>query len=102
LGDVSVPHVSASSALTQEGDLVVALVNPHAAQPIDVSIGVTGYDAGSAAGRVLTGDAMDAHNTFEAPDTVSPAELDVDLGEGGFEVSLPARSVSVVTLAKRQ
>jgi alpha-N-arabinofuranosidase len=102
LGDLSVPHVSASAALGKDGDLIVALVNLHAREPIDVSVAVAGSEAGSAAGRVLTGDAIDAHNTFDAPDAVTPEELDVELGAEGFRVSLPPRSVSVVTLSRRE
>jgi len=102
LGDVSVPHVSASSALTQDGDLVLALVNLHARDAIDLAVKVTGFETDAASGRVLTAGAMDAHNTFDAPDAVMPAETAVDRGEGGFGVSLPARSVSVVTFSRRR
>ena len=102
LGDVSVPHVSASAALSKDGDLVVALVNLHAREAIDVSVAVAGSEAGSAAGRVLTGSAIDAHNTFDAPDAVTPEELGVEQGAEGFDVSLPPRSVSVVTLSRRE
>jgi alpha-N-arabinofuranosidase len=98
LGEVSVPQVSATSALTSDGDLVVALVNLHARDAIDVSAGIDGFDADSASGRVLTGDAIDAHNTFDDPDAVRPARLELDLNDGKLRVSLPARSVSVIRL----
>jgi alpha-N-arabinofuranosidase len=101
LGDASVPHVSVTSALTQDGDLVVALVNLHARDAIDVAVRVAGFEAGSATGRVLAGAAIDAHNTFDAPDAVAPAELAVDLGSEGFSLSLPPRSISVATLSRR-
>lgn len=98
LGDVSVPHVSVSSALTEDGRLVIGLVNLHSREAIDVSVGIEGFDADGAAGRVLTGDAIDAHNTFDDPDAVKPVSLAVDLDGDELNVSLPARSVSVVTL----
>ena len=101
LGDFSVPQVSASAALSSEGSLVVALVNLHARDGIELRVQVAGFEAGSASGRVLTGDAIDAHNSFEEPDAVAPAELAVDRSAEGFGVSLPARSVSVVTLSRR-
>jgi alpha-N-arabinofuranosidase len=102
LGDVSVPQVSASSALTRGGDLVLALVNLHARDGIDVAVRVAGFEAAATSGRVLAGDAIDAHNTFDDPDAVKPAELAVDRGDGSFGVSLPARSVSVVTFSRRR
>jgi alpha-N-arabinofuranosidase len=95
LGDVSVPHVSASAALTSGGDLVVALVNLHASEAVTVDVELHGFAAGAASGRVLTGDAIDAHNSFDRPDAVRPEPLVVDLGDG-LRVTLPPRSVSVV------
>ncbi|MEJ2275037.1 MAG: alpha-L-arabinofuranosidase C-terminal domain-containing protein [Woeseiaceae bacterium] len=52
LGEVSVPHVSATAALTGEGELVVALVNLHARDAVDVDVELRGYAAASASGRV--------------------------------------------------
>jgi alpha-N-arabinofuranosidase len=98
LGEVSVPQVSATSALTSDGDLVVALVNLHARDAIDVSVSIDSFDADSASGRVLTGNAIDAHNTFDDPDAIRPARLELDLNDGKLRVSLPARSVSVIRL----
>jgi hypothetical protein len=42
---------------------------------------------------------MQAHNTFEAPDAVHPAEFqDFKPTEAGFQVTLPGKSVVVLTL----
>jgi alpha-N-arabinofuranosidase len=98
LGDFSVPQVSASAALTDEGDLVVALVNLHASDAVDVEVELHGFAARAASGRVLTGEAIDAHNTFDRPDAVRPETLAVDLGDG-LHATLPPRSVSVVRLS---
>ncbi len=98
LDDVAVPQVSASSALTESGDLVIALVNLHATDAIEVAAAIEGYAAGSAVGRVLTGNAIDAHNTFDNPDVVTPQALAVELLKETVHVTLPARSVSVITL----
>jgi alpha-N-arabinofuranosidase len=100
LGEVSVPHVSATAALTGEGELVVALVNLHARDAVDVDVQLRGYAAASASARVLTGDSIDAHNTFDDPDVVRPVTLDVDLDDDDFNATLPPRSVSVVTLRR--
>jgi alpha-N-arabinofuranosidase len=100
LGEWAAPHVSASAALGAGGDLAVALVNLHAREAIEVRVDITGFAAGSAAGRILTADATDAHNTFESPDAVVPKPLPVEVAGGGFGLSLPARSVSVILLSK--
>jgi alpha-N-arabinofuranosidase len=98
LGGVSVPRVSATSARTRDGALVLGLVNldPHESAPLAVSI--DGFAARSAAGRVLTAGAIDAHNTFDAPETVKPAAIDVELKDGKLQLELPPKSVTVVTL----
>jgi alpha-N-arabinofuranosidase len=98
LGDVSVPAVSASAAKTISGELVLALVNLDPHNPIKVAASLQGFYATSARGRTLTASAMDAHNTFADPDTVTPAEIIVVLEDGRLHLQLPAKSVTVVTL----
>jgi alpha-L-arabinofuranosidase len=100
LGDVSVPHVSATAALTNDGKLAIGLVNLHARNPVDVTIGIEGFDAAKASGRVLTGSAIDAHNSFDDRDVVRPTSLSADIAGEDVNVSLPARSVSVIILER--
>jgi alpha-N-arabinofuranosidase len=102
LGEVAVPGVSATSALTAGGELVIGLVNLNPAVAAEVALEITGFEVGSASARVLAGDAMDAHNTFDAPDRVAPAPLAVGLereaGQVSLDIELPAGSVSVIHL----
>jgi len=98
LGNVSVPHVSASSAISADGELLVALVNLHAGESIDVRVSIRGFDAAGATARVLTGNAADAHNTFDDHTVVVPVPLEVRFNQGRIDGSLPPRSVSVITL----
>jgi alpha-N-arabinofuranosidase len=96
VGDVAVPSVSATAARAANGDLLVGLVNLHANEAVEVTLSFEGFVAASASGTVLAGDAIDAHNTFENPDLVKPAALDVVLGRESVTATLPARSVSVI------
>ena len=51
-------------------------------------------------GRILTAGAMNAHNTFDAPQTVSPVEFDGHrVVSGGWAVELPPKSVVVLRLS---
>jgi alpha-N-arabinofuranosidase len=97
LGDTAVPHVSMTAAISESGNLVVGIVNLHAEDAIDVAMNIEGFDTAEVSGRVLSGEAIDAHNTFEAPVTVSPESLTVDVTRDRATVRLPARSVSVIT-----
>jgi len=96
LGEISVPRVSASAAKTADGELVIALVNLHPEDSISVEAEFEGFTAESATARTLSADAMDAHNSFEAPLNVVPQDIEVDLEEDDVEVELPAMSVTVI------
>lgn len=96
--DLSVPQLSVSAALTRDGQLVVALVNLHARDGIEVSTNLDGFAARKAIGSVLTGNTTDAHNSFDKPDIVVPAVLAVQLKGDLMTVSLPPRSLAVIRL----
>ena len=50
-------------------------------------------------GRVLTAAEITAHNTFEEPEKVAPANFkDFQLTDSGFRVTLSAKSVVVLEL----
>lgn len=99
LGTEKVPAVSASASRDAAGKIHLSLVNtnPHAA--ITVSTTLTGVTAKSVTGRILTADAMNAHNTFAAPETVKPAAFTgATLAGDTLTVSLPAKSVVILEL----
>ncbi len=99
VGDVAVPAVSASAARGANGEVVLALVNADANKPARVSVKVQGAAAKKISARVLTTDAMNAHNTFDKPDTVKPAAFTGGKLKGDTWVfDLPAKSVVVATL----
>lgn len=97
-GEFSVPHLSATAALTAAGELVVGLVNLHAESAIEVTANIEGFAAATTTGRVLAGDAIDAHNTFDQPDNVTPETLNLERDGNAVSATLPPRSVSVIRL----
>jgi alpha-N-arabinofuranosidase len=53
----------------------------------------------SVTGRVLTAEAINAHNTFEQPGLVKPAAFDgATLSGATLSIALPAKSVVVLEL----
>jgi alpha-N-arabinofuranosidase len=61
---------------------------------------IEGAKLASVTGRVLTAPAVDAHNTFEAPNRVQPAAFGgATLRNSALTVQLPPRSVVVLALA---
>jgi alpha-N-arabinofuranosidase len=99
LGTGKIPMVSASATRSADGSVHLSLANTSATQAATLSVALTGVTPKSVAGRVLTAPAVDAHNTFAAPDAVRPVPFGgAALKGGALEVALPARSVVVLTL----
>jgi alpha-N-arabinofuranosidase len=96
----SVPMVSASASRAAAGGPVhVSLVNTNPHFPATVRCQLAGLKAGTVTGRVLTADAIDAHNTFDAPDAVSPKPFtSAKLAGGTLELTLPPKSIVVLEL----
>ena len=96
-GEYTIPAISLTAAETADGDLIVALVNADPDEAHSMDLSATG--ASALTGRILTGDAMDAHNTFAEPDVVKPAPFSAEAKRGSLIVELPPRSVVVGTLS---
>jgi alpha-N-arabinofuranosidase len=91
--------VSTSAARTSDGKIALALVNTNPNLGARVTVKVAGGNATKVAGRVLTNAAMNAHNTFDKPNNIQPAEFKGAKRKGDDWVfELPAKSVVVVTL----
>ena len=93
------PAVNASAVRDAAGQVHVALVNLDPNRALPVSVALKGVQAGQASGRIVTGAAMDTHNSFDAPDTVTPQPFTTAQVAGGtLTLTLPARSVVVLDL----
>jgi alpha-N-arabinofuranosidase len=92
--DYTLPSVDASAARGTDGKLWLALVNlnPNTAAHVTTNLD------GSAHGLILTGPAMDSHNTFAAPDAIHPVPFAGANQGGRVVIELPARSVAVVAV----
>ncbi|MES2163603.1 MAG: alpha-L-arabinofuranosidase C-terminal domain-containing protein [Pseudomonadota bacterium] len=98
LDGASIPEISASAARGTDGKLYLALVNTNPGQAADVAINVPGQTIKSVKGRVLTAAAMDAHNTFQAPQAIKPAPYSASAVDGKLTVKIPAKAVVVVAV----
>jgi len=99
VGDKHIPALSASASIDKEKKIHVSLVNADPVRAAEVSCQLLNVAAQKISGRVLTADAITAHNTFAAPDVVSPKPFDAYQRNGDqLRVTLPAKSVVVLTL----
>ena len=84
-------------ALAESGRLLVR------STPAGARVFVDGRDVGTTPqtvrGRVLTAPSIDAHNTFEQPEAVKPADFNAaQLKDGVLQVNLPAKCVVILEL----
>jgi alpha-N-arabinofuranosidase len=96
LDKVRVPGVSASAARGTDGRIYLAVVNLNPNTAAQVSIELQGARANGASGRLLTSETMDAHNTFDAPQTIQPVSFSGKVQGGRLQLELPAKSIAVV------
>ncbi len=60
---------------------------------------IYGAELNSVTGRILTADRMQAHNTFDAPNTVAPRSFEgASLNGNRLTINLPAKSIVVLEL----
>ncbi|OPZ19070.1 MAG: Intracellular exo-alpha-L-arabinofuranosidase 2 [candidate division BRC1 bacterium ADurb.BinA364] len=96
-GGQAIPGISASASLGGEGRILVTLCNLNASKPLELKCELRGATVSKAQGRILTAGALDAHNTFEAPDAVRPAEFaEFKIDGAGLAIQLPARSAVAI------
>jgi alpha-N-arabinofuranosidase len=94
-----IPAISMSASKDKEGRIHVTLCNLDPQNTNTVTLDLRGAKPAQVVGRILTADAMNAHNTFEKPETVKPAAFSgARLTANGLEVRLPAKSVVVLEL----
>jgi len=86
--------VDVSAARGKDGKVYLALVNTDPNKPAHIVTNLTG----TAKGRILTGPAMDTHNTFAAPNTIHPAAFSGTSDGGKLAVDLPPKSVAVLAV----
>jgi alpha-N-arabinofuranosidase len=93
-GSDKIPARNVSASKDKSGRIHVTLCNLNPNAAAEVNCALQGAKASEVAGRVLTAATIQAHNTFASPQTVQPAGFsDLKVQEGGFSVTLPAKSV---------
>lgn len=98
----SIPQVSASASKRPDGTIDISLCNvdPHREAAVSLLLrGLTKVE--NVAGRVLSHADMNAHNTFEQPETVKPRAFEgiANVSEDGLTATLPPMSVVILSFS---
>ncbi|HUF10329.1 MAG TPA: alpha-L-arabinofuranosidase C-terminal domain-containing protein [Rhodothermales bacterium] len=98
-GETTIPALNASASINDEGRVLVTIANfdPHSGRTVEVSL--RGGTLSQVSGRILTADAMTAHNTFDDPDNVAPAPFGgASLMDDHLVVKLPPKALVALEL----
>jgi alpha-L-arabinofuranosidase len=97
-GAVSLPRVDAVAAKDASGKLLLEITNLDAEKPVDIDADIAGMKIKSAQGETLTAPAVNAINTFAAPNAVAPRPISTSVKDGKLVLTVQPKSVTVVVL----
>ena len=94
------PHLSASASKAKDGTVNISLCNLDKAESAELTIDL--HELGAidfnVKGKILTSSKMNARNTFEEPDNVTPIEFTGFIKDGQtLKVKLPSKSVVLLS-----
>jgi alpha-N-arabinofuranosidase len=97
--DKSMPALSASASRDSEGRVHLTLCNSDPNRAVNLSCDLRGLNASTSSGRILTANAITAHNTFDEPNRVKPTEISsASIDRGLLEIGIPSKSVVALEL----
>ncbi|ULO06133.1 alpha-N-arabinofuranosidase [Paenibacillus sp. 19GGS1-52] len=98
-GEVTIPQLSVSASRDASGKVYVSICNLSHKEQANLSFNIEGAVHEMVSGLILTHTELNAHNTFEAADNVTPSAYDGASIKGGvLDCELPPASVVVLTL----
>lgn len=99
LNGQKIPAITASASKDKEGVIHISLTNADPHRDLTVNCKINGTDFSEISGRILTAPELNAHNTFDKPQTIQPADFKgAKLAHHQVVVKLPAKSIVVLTL----
>jgi alpha-N-arabinofuranosidase len=94
--------LSVSAARGTDGRVHIALANMDLGDTSHLTIRLDGAKARGFTGQILTAAAMDAHNTFDKPETIKPATFkNVRVKDGVVQIDVPPKSIIVLSEASQ-
>jgi alpha-L-arabinofuranosidase len=96
-GSQSITGISASASRDKSGKIHISICNLNPQSPAELVCAFEGFQAQKVTGRILTAEVMNAHNTFEKPDTIKPVEFKgAEVKDGKILATIPSKSVVVL------
>lgn len=97
-GNINVPQVDVVAAKGQDNRTWVAVTNVDPERALEVELVLKGRTIAKVDGETLEASAMDAVNSFQQPNTITPKPVNAALANGKLRLKLAPHSVTVVGL----
>lgn len=95
----NVPSIIVSASKSSSGTVNISLCNLDPNNDVKLDCKLEGLKPNKVIGRVLTAETMNAHNTFENPDTIKPTTLkNITIKDNLITVTIPSKSVVVLAV----
>ena len=99
LNGKSLPSINASASRDAQGRVHISLVNVNPNAPVKVSCELRGAKVAATLGSIITGEALNSYNTFEAPNAVITKPFSSFTLDGSLlTIEMPAKSVVMLEL----
>ncbi len=95
--EVETPEYSVSAS-EKDGVMTVSCVNTRLDKKQEITLEIRDRNVGAVSAEILSSDDMHDANTFEEPEKVKPAALEVTAEDGKISFTLPEASVAVITI----
>ena len=95
---ISLPRLDAIAAKGKDGNIYVAITNIDAKNTASIDLSFDGLSIESVNGETLYASAIDAVNTFENPDNVTPKEIEASVSGSNISVTVQPQSLTVLSL----
>lgn len=95
----SIPSLNCSASIDKDGKLHISICNLSPDKIEKLTCNLNGFSVEKSSGQILTGDKLNAHNTFENPnDVVIKTFTDFKVSGKNVEINMPPRSVVVIEM----
>jgi alpha-L-arabinofuranosidase len=98
VGNISLPRVDAIAARGQDDRIYIAITNIDAKNTASFDLSLDGYSIQGVNGETLYAPAIDAINTFENPDNVTPRSIDTRIRRNNISVTVQPQSLTVLAI----
>lgn len=95
---IALPRVDVIAARSKDGKIYVAITNIDANNELSIELPFDGNLIVSANGETLYASSIDAINTFEQPDNVSPKPITPEISGSNVSVTVQPQSLTVLSI----